>query len=134
LELRYSLQVCVHKAAQQDQEEVDAYFDTLNEFMVHPEQLVFVDESQKDRNSSRRRRSWASKGFPPFTGYLAEHHCKRYTFIGACDINGFIIEACDTVERESGSSDNDPTHGTVNGIVSSCGWRNACYQSLETTH
>jgi hypothetical protein len=45
---------------QQDQEEVDAYFDTLNEFMVHPEQLVFVD-----RNSSRHRRSWARKGFPP---------------------------------------------------------------------
>jgi hypothetical protein len=61
LELRYLLQVCVHKAAQQDQEEVDAYFGTLNEFMVHPKQLVFVDGSQKDRNSLRRRRSWAAK-------------------------------------------------------------------------
>lgn len=115
-ELNYSLQVCVDKANQQDQAEVAAYFNSIDEFMVQPEQLVFVDESQKDRNSSRRRRSWARRGIPPFrNGYLAEHHRKRYTFIGACDINGFIIEACDTVERESGANDNDPTHGTVNG-------------------
>jgi len=78
--------------------------------------LVFVDESAKDRNSSRRRRSWSKRGQTPFRdAYLASASGPRYTLIAACDLDGFILEACQTVEREHGAADRDPTRGTVDG-------------------
>ena len=72
-----------------------------------------MDESQKDKNAARRRRSWSKRGLTPFrTVYFEGSHGFRYTLIAACDINGFIYEACEPI-YQSGSNDTDPTHGTV---------------------
>jgi hypothetical protein len=38
---------------------------------------------------------------------------KRYSLIASCNWEGFISEACHIVEREYGSDDRDPEHGTV---------------------
>ena len=116
LEVGYSLQVATDKATQQEREQVQEYLDELGLLLGDTSQLVFVDESAKDRNSSRRRRSWSKKGQTPFQpAYLAQSSSNRYTLIAACDVNGFIVEACETVLRERGAADRDPTRGTVDG-------------------
>jgi hypothetical protein len=77
---------------------------------------VFIDESSKGRNASRRRRHWSVRGKTPFLDTLfTGSHGKTYTLLAACDLDGFISEACEVVERESGSEDNDPTRGTIDG-------------------
>jgi transposase len=91
------------------------YQECIDRIVLDPSQLVFLDETQKDRNSSRRRRSWFRRGRNPFRdAYFAGSHGKRYTLVAACDINGFIIEACETILREEGPNDTDETRGTVN--------------------
>jgi transposase len=115
-EIDYSLQVATDRASQQEQQQIDDYFADLSALVAKPDMLIFIDESAKDRNSSRRRRSWSRRGQTPFRhAYFAGTNAKRYTLLAACDINGFVIEACDTVEREHGSADNNPTRGTVDG-------------------
>lgn len=112
----YSLQVATDRASQQEAALVEDYFRDLEYWMHDPSQLIFVDESAKDRNSSRRRRSWSRRGLTPFRkAYFAGSHFKRYTLIAACDINGFVLEACETVLREHGAADNNPSRGTVDG-------------------
>ena len=49
------------------------------------------------------------------TGYFDGSHGYSYTLIAACDINGFILEACETIQQKHNSSDKDPTRGTVDG-------------------
>lgn len=46
---------------------------------------------------------------------MASRTARRYTLIAACDIDGFVIEACQTVLREQGVDVQDPTRGTVDG-------------------
>jgi transposase len=111
----YSLQVATDRALQRNDEERERYKDGLHAFVHDPAQLIFLDETQKDRNSSRRRRYWSPRGQSPFRdAYFEGSHGKRYTLMAACDINGFVMEACDIVERETSAEDNDPTRGTVN--------------------
>lgn len=116
VECGYSLQVATDRSTRRQQEDIDAFFDDLNRMVSDPSMLVFVDESAKDRNSSRRRRSWSRRGQTPFRqSYIATRDANRYTLIAACDINGFVVDACDTVLRERGDNDPDPTRGTVDG-------------------
>ena len=113
-ELEYSLQVATDRSYSSSEEEQREYQAALAARLINPDQLIFIDESQKDRNSSRRRRSWSRRGQTPFRpAYLARLHGKRYTLLAACDVHGFVIEACETVELSHGSTDNDPSHGTV---------------------
>ena len=54
------------------------------------------------------------KGESPFReAYLASSHGKKYTFLGACDIDGFILEACTTVEQLYRSDDTNLARGTI---------------------
>jgi len=115
-ELKHSLQVATDRATQKQQEHIDGHFEDLGMFVSNLEQLVFVDETAKDRNSSRRRRHWSRFNQTPFRPAHLEHrHNLRHTMIEACGINGFILEACETVERERSANDPDPTQGTVDG-------------------
>ena len=115
-ELRYSLQVATDKSFVVNEEEQQEYQKALEERILRPNQLIYIDESQKDRNSSRRRRSWSKRGQSPFRpAYLQSAHGRRYSLIAACDIDGFVLEACETVDQSTGQNDNDPTRGTVDG-------------------
>ena len=110
----YSLQITTERAYKEDDEERQRFLQRLRDVILHPDQLVFVDESHKDRNSSRRRRMWWKRGSSPWrNAYFAGSHSKRYSLIAACDINGFIVEACETVEHSRGQGDDDPTRGTI---------------------
>ena len=111
---RQSMRLRTDRAMQQEEEERERCYDALNDLVIHPNQLVFVDESAKDRNSSRRRRSWARRGHTLFRDeYFATYNSKHYTLIAACNVNGFIIDASETVEHEANANDNDPSRGTV---------------------
>ena len=52
--INYSLRVATDTATQQQEQLIQDYFDDLKMWMVDPSQLIFIDESAKDRNSSRR--------------------------------------------------------------------------------
>jgi transposase len=113
-EVGYSLKVTVLKARQRDEVERRQYQECLEALVCFPEQLIYLDETAKGPNASRRKRSWAPHGEYPFRdAYFEDHNAKRYSMIAACDVNGFIIETCETIEREHGANDQDETRGTV---------------------
>jgi hypothetical protein len=110
----YSLQKAVFKASQQSEEKRALYRERLHSFCRDPAQLIFIDETHKSANASRRRRAWAPRGSPAIIdSAFEEDFRKRYTLIGACDINGFVLQACHLVERETNAANNDPDRGTV---------------------
>ena len=112
--LGYSLKVAVFRAKQQDEMEVHAYFCRLKDRMSHPCQLIFIDETARGANASRRRRAYSPRGVTPVVDApMVREFDKRYTLIGACNWDGFVTEACCIVEREHGSADLDPDRGTV---------------------
>jgi hypothetical protein len=81
-----------------------------------PELLVYIDESQKGRNASRRLRWWSPRGRSPIRETVfAYEPKKRYTLIAACDMNGFIPEACDIILRGNSTQEelDNPFIGTV---------------------
>jgi len=65
-ELGYSLQVATIIASQKDAAEQAEFLEAVRSRLTNPNQLVFVDESQKDKNAARRRRSWSKRGLTPF--------------------------------------------------------------------
>jgi hypothetical protein len=34
--------------------------------------------------------------------------------LAACDVHGFILQACELIEKQRSADDNDPTRGTIN--------------------
>jgi hypothetical protein len=44
--------------------------------------------------------------------YFAGTHKKRHTLIAACDIDGFIVDTFDMVERETNANNTDETRGS----------------------
>ena len=71
---------------------------TLNNLVHHPRQLLFIDETHKDRNTSRRRRAYGFKNENiALDGWFKE--AIRYTMIGVANMNGFVPEACDIILR-----------------------------------
>jgi hypothetical protein len=98
------LQRVAEKALERDEEERMLYDAALKAVVNdRPEMLVFIDESHKGRNASRRLRWWSPRGRSPQRSTVFDYEpAREYTFIGVCDVNGFIEEACDTVMRGSG--------------------------------
>jgi transposase len=110
----YTLQVCIFNARQRNEAERDRYRHRLGFWLKKPEMAIFVDETHRSANASRRRRAWAKRGAPRMCDlFFEEDFRKRYTLIGACDCNGFVEEACTIVERERDKNDRDPSRGTV---------------------
>jgi hypothetical protein len=65
-EVGYSLKVAVDKAKQRDEEERSKYQKFLEEIVVRPEQLIYIDETAVGSNASRRRRIWFRRIRTPF--------------------------------------------------------------------
>ena len=111
--IKYSLQVATDVASQKDVQEQEEFLEAIRSRNIHPRQLIFVDESNKDANSARRRRSWSKRGLTPMRRvYFEGDRGKRYTLIAATDINGFMYESCQIVFQAT-PNDKDPTHGTI---------------------
>jgi hypothetical protein len=83
-------------------EEVEEYIRALEHILANPSMALFVDETAKDRNAARRRRHWSKQCQTPIERefFIGDNQRKRYSMLSACDMNGFILAACEIVERE----------------------------------
>lgn len=99
--LNLSLQVVTYIARQRDEDERRQYKSALETLVLNARQCVFLDETAKDRSASRRRRFWSPRGTTPTaTATFQGSHGKRYSMLAACDVEGFILDACEVVERD----------------------------------
>ena len=78
----YSLQVASDRSYAADKEERSEFLQALADRVINPNQLIFLDESQKDRNSSRRRRCWSKKD---------KVHSEKHTWLVATDDAFFLL-------------------------------------------
>ena len=60
-EIGYSLQVCYHAANQRNEDLREQYMTCLHSIVTDASQLIFIDETHKDRNASRCRRAYGQK-------------------------------------------------------------------------
>jgi len=110
--LHYTLQALTAIAKQQDEMKRDLFKIGLEaRLQEHPEMLILVDETHKDRNAARRRRGWGARNSSGLKIKQWYKNVVRYTLIAAADINGFIACACETVDRNEIS--NEGAAGTV---------------------
>ena len=101
----YSLQVCYESALQRNEDERILYKEALRLLVQNVNQLVFIDETHKDRNTARRRRVWGIRN----SGGLALNRWfrqnVRYTLIAALDLDGFIPSTLEIVRRDETSNE-----------------------------
>lgn len=110
----YTLQKAVFRARQRCEEERARFMLRLERNTDDPRQFIVIDEAHKSANEARRDRAWSLQGITPaLDAYFDRGLGKRYTLIAAADINGFVMDACDIVEREHGDDDTNPFRGTV---------------------
>jgi transposase len=110
-DFHWSLKVFTARASQQNEEDRNDYRRALLQF-YDPALFVFVDESSKGRNASRRRRAWGPRGFDNDISEFFDDKTYLFTLMGAADINGMVLDACEVIECKP--DDNaDPTRGTV---------------------
>jgi len=103
--LGYSMQVCYHAAAQRNEGHRKLYLDALNILVKHPRQLIYIDETHKDKNAARRRKAWGRRNSGGVGLRRWFHNTVRYTMIAALDINGFIPSSIELVRRDQISSE-----------------------------
>ena len=109
----YTLKKAVFRARQRSEEERERFMCRLESNTSHPCQYIVIDETHKSANEARRDRAWSMKGKPAvLESYFDRGFGKRYTMIGAANIDGFVQDACHVIEREEGNA-NDPDRGTV---------------------
>ena len=59
--LNYSMQICYESAAQWNEIERALYKTALDCLISNVNQVVFIDETHKDKNASRRRKAWGKR-------------------------------------------------------------------------
>jgi len=110
--LNYSLKVAYEKALQRDETERASWRLFLNELGPDIAQsMIFVDETHKSLKEMRRRRHWVVKTMkhqPFFTAAFYGERDMRYSMIGACDISGFVLEACEVIQTDGSGPDVGP--------------------------
>ena len=105
--LGYTLQVCYEAAAQRNEGERALYNSALHALTSNVNQLVFVDETHKDRLASRRRRAWGRRNSGGIALIRWFKSSVRYTMIAAMDIDGMIDSSIDCVKRTGNPDQND---------------------------
>ena len=111
--LRTSLQVCTEVATQRNKEERRQYRHALDLLVQHPNQVLVLDETHKDRNASRRRRGWGERNGDGVKIRRWFRMNLNYTMIAAMNINGFIGSTIKLIMRDEISDEG--AAGTVNG-------------------
>lgn len=113
-DIKWSLQIADESAREKNEIDRAEHLATLYEITTDPSQFVFVDETSKDGKVHLRKRLWQPiNGHTPISRYFADHAQYCYTMIGACDIEGFIPEACELIKRKRNNNDVDEEAGTI---------------------
>ena len=102
-------------ARQQNEHERALYqhaLETILSIFEDAGMLIYIDETHKDRNASRRRRAWGKKMAGGVKLDRWFKNTSRYTMIIGCDIDGFITETCQLVHHDEVSDEG--AAGTVN--------------------
>ena len=96
----HSLQVCYENSIQRNELERIRHKEVLRVLVNDVAELFFIDETHKDRNSSRRMRAWGvtNSGGMAMNRWFRSN--VRYSLIAAMDINGFIPTILDIVRRD----------------------------------
>ena len=112
--INYSLKYLEEKACQQDVEQRAAFRDVVRSLALTPDQFIWIDETQKSRNASRRRKGWGPRGRNNDISrcFSPNGEC-RYTMLAAADIDGFILDACEVVEQKRTKNDTNEYRGTI---------------------
>eukprot|EP00605_Chrysophyceae_sp_TOSAG23-4_P000110 GSChrysophyteH1.ASY1.ANO1.120.1 assembled CDS len=91
---KYTRKIIYEKAAQASTRERNAFIRNLHDSVSNIEQVLFLDESNKDRVAEKRKRGWGIIG--NHTSYREPFNRNvRYTFFGAADCHGFVGHCCD---------------------------------------
>lgn len=111
--LDHSLQVCVEVATQRNELQRFQYREALHALVEHPEQVIVLDETHKDKKASRRRRGWGKRnsGGVHINRWFRDNI--NYTMIAAMNIDGFIDSTIKLVMRDAISEEG--AAGTVDG-------------------
>ena len=108
----YRLKVYTDIALQRNEQERNHFRHALNLMVTNPERVILIDETARDKNSSRRRRMWALRGQKAeFNNIFDAATEEDYSMIGAADIHGFVVEACELVFK----GDVHQVQGTIDG-------------------
>uniref|UniRef100_A0A7S3V5Z9 Tc1-like transposase DDE domain-containing protein n=1 Tax=Chaetoceros debilis TaxID=122233 RepID=A0A7S3V5Z9_9STRA len=110
--LGYSLQVCYDSALQRSQSQRALYKASLKGLVRNANQLIFVDETHKDKAASRRRKAWGIRNSGGIGIQRWFKNEARYTMIASLDINGFVPSTIECVLRDEISAEG--AAGTVN--------------------
>jgi hypothetical protein len=113
----YRLKVYSERAKQQNEADRAAYMKALHLIVRNPNQVLLIDETHKDKRSSRRSRAWGRVGHEVVVDKWY-HDGKRYTMMGVADVNGFVQSACVCFRRDELFDDpQGGASGTVNKQV-----------------
>ena len=97
--LNYRILAVQEIALQRNQEDRELFKSALLEVLDHPEMLILVDETHKDKDASRRKRAWGRKGINLELSRWFEDTV-RHALIGVADFDGFVAEACTLIRRD----------------------------------
>ena len=112
--LGMSLQRLSSMSSAQDDAARLAYANHIHNLTEDPKMFIFIDETAKDRNASRRRMGWAKRGRGHhYRRDYARWQDTRYTFIAAMDMFGFVFEASSCIYRKTGADDENNAAGTI---------------------
>ena len=115
-QLNYRMLAVQEIALQRNEEDRELFKEALLAIVEHPEMLILVDETHKDKNASRKRRAWGRRGVNLELSRWFEDTV-RYTLIGVADFNGFVAESCCLVRRDVAEAEFTTMEGSAGTVT-----------------
>jgi transposase len=94
--MKYTRKVMYEKAMQQIAKDKEEFIETCRLNIIRPEMAIYIDESNKNRQSTRRKYGYGGKGKTIKFRAIFNRDI-QFTFIAAANMYGFVIPACDEV-------------------------------------
>jgi hypothetical protein len=114
----YRLKIYSERAKQQNEADRATYMKALHLLVRNPNQVLLIDETHKEKRSSRSSRAWGRVRHEVVVDKWF-HNRTRYTMMGVADVNGFVQSVCVCFRRDDLCYDpQGGASGTVNNQVS----------------